>query len=739
MGLSLFLIIFSAVMAFLLLIVKKDRARSLIVCVSAAIIAAGSIAAAVMQLRSAADYFAGGPMTVRYIMLVLEAILAVCIAAIGIRHRNYTAPLMAVVQCILMIWFELRHGGGIEVQYNMYADQLTVIMILITGVVGSLICVFASGSRSAEKDGDAGKDESVGTFGNRRMLSGLYLCMAAMFGLVSSSNLAWMYFFWQVSTVAVFLLMPAGNRALRGLSMHLLSGLFFVIGIIILGIVFGTLEISTMLIYGSVYGEVAAIPAAFLAVASFAKAGQMPFGGWLRDAGSSPAPAFAMVHSFGPVAAGAFLIIKMAPLFGMTNFAGIMVMMVGGITFLFASFAAISCDDFKDTVAYSTAAFMGLAVACGGIGSAEAVWAAIMLLIFHAIAKALLIICLGQAACPGQAEGPSPAECPGQAGYPEQAEGELGRARSDDLTGLFTRMPVLTVCMIIASAGMFLAPLGMLIAQWKALSSAAGSGNFLIAGMLCFGIAAAAYSQARWIGILAAPAFADGAETETLENETAETEAEAELTEADMETEPAVVAVNRGGIFSRNVLAVLLLLCSLMPLLISAYAVVPYLEGVFEGTPAGMLSTTNMVIMAVMLAVLILLGAGCFVLSSKRTGETADAAEAADIEAEAVDDEAEAADDEKEAEDVEAEDADVKAETTSDEDEVEEAKKEIITVELEPAETEPVAEDPTAFLREIFDERRMVLSGGVLSGVMMVIGIGFIVTSLVSLLGGAAS
>ena len=69
----------------------------------------------------------------------------------------------------------------------------------------------------------------------------------------------------------------------------------------------------------------------------------------------------------------------------------------------------------------------------------------------------------------------------------------------------------------------------------------------------------------------------------------------------------------------------------------------------------------------------------------------------------------------------------------------EEAKKEIITVELEPAEAEPVAEDPTAFLREIFDERRMVLSGGVLSGVMMVIGIGFIVTSLVSLLGGAAS
>ena len=727
MGLSLFLIIFSAVMAFLLLIVKKDRARSLIVCVSAAIIAAGSIAAAVMQLRSAADYFAGGPMTVRYIMLVLEAILAVCIAVIGIRHRNYTAPLIAVVQCVLMIWFELRHGGGIEVQYNMYADQLAAIMILITGVVGSLVCVFASGSRSAGKDGDAGKDESVGNFGNRRMLSGLYLCMAAMFGLVSSSNLAWMYFFWQLSTVAVFLLMPAGNRALRGLSMHLLSGLFFVIGIIILGIVFGTLEISTMLIYGSVYGEVAAIPAAFLAVASFAKAGQMPFGGWLRDAGSSPAPAFAMVHSFGPVAAGAFLIIKMAPLFGMTNFAGIMVMMVGGITFLFASFAAISCDDFKDTVAYSTAAFMGLAVACGGIGSAEAVWAAIMLLIFHAIAKALLIICLDQAECSGQAE------CPGQ------AEGEPGGTRPDDLTGLFTRMPVLTVCMIIASAGMFLAPLGMLIAQWKALSSAAGSGNFLIAGMLCFGIAAAAYSQARWIGILAAPAFADGAETETLENETAETEAEAELTEADMETEPAVVAVNRGGIFSRNVLAVLLLLCSLMPLLISAYAVVPYLEGVFEGTPAGMLSTTNMVIMAVMLAVLILLGAGCFVLSSKRTGETADAAEAADIEAEAVDDEAEAADDEKEAEDVEAEDADVKAETTSDEDEVEEAKKEIITVELEAAETEPVEEDSTAFLREIFDERRMVLSGGVLSGVMMVIGIGFIVTSLVSLLGGAAS
>ena len=50
------------------------------------------------------------------------------------------------------------------------------------------------------------------------------------------------------------------------------------------------------------------------------------------------------------------MIIKLAPVLGMSNFAGIMTMMVGGITFLFASCAAISQVNAKRVLAYSTIA-----------------------------------------------------------------------------------------------------------------------------------------------------------------------------------------------------------------------------------------------------------------------------------------------------------------------------------------------------------------------------------------------
>lgn len=108
----------------------------------------------------------------------------------------------------------------------------------------------------------------------------------------------------------------------------------------------------------------------------------------------APTPTSALLHSSTMVKAGVFLILKLAPClgwgnaeYGMVNYAGIMVMAVGGITFLLASFAAISQSNAKRVLAYSTIANLGLIVVCGGIGTAAAVWAGIMLIIFHAVTK----------------------------------------------------------------------------------------------------------------------------------------------------------------------------------------------------------------------------------------------------------------------------------------------------------------------------------------------------------------
>ncbi|MBQ6370920.1 MAG: NADH-quinone oxidoreductase subunit L [Firmicutes bacterium] len=567
MGTITFLIIFPMIIAFILLAAKNDKARDMIVYVATAVIAAGSIVAAFQFIRSSGEFFTFDGEIIGYVMMVVEAGLAIYIIITGIKHKKYLASLLAIVQTPLMIWFEMKHGHGIEVQYNMYVDKLSVIMILIIGIIGSLICVYALGYMKDFQHHHAGEKDRRPWF-----FFVMFLFLGAMVGLVTSNNMIWMYFFWEITSLSSFWLIgytrteEAINNSFRALIMNLLGGLGFVVGIIILGIVFGTIELSTMLVYGTIYGDLVAIPAAFFAFAGITKAAQMPFNSWLLGAMVAPTPTSALLHSSTMVKAGVFMIIKLSPVLGISNFAGIMVMMVGGITFLFASCAAISQNNAKRVLAYSTIANLGLIVACGGVGTAEAVWAGIMLIIFHAITKSLLFLCVGT------------------------AEHHIGSRMIEDMDGLFVKMPRLAMCMIIGIAGMFLAPFGMLISKWATMTSFVDSGNFLLVGIICFGSAVTAFYWVKWLGKLSA----------VVANETS--------IEYD---------VHKSEIFVHITLAVLTIIVCLIFPLISTYTLVPYLEGAFGGVAAGLLSSSNMIIMVIMLAVLVLLAAMFFGKSKK--------------------------------------------------------------------------------------------------------------------------
>ena len=568
MGTIIFLILFPMVIAFILLFAKADKARDVIVIASAIIIAAMSIVVTVQYARGGSEFFSFNGTIVSNIMMIVEIGLAIYIIITACQHRKWLAAIFAIIQTPLIVWFELTKGHHIEVESNMYIDRLSIIMILIIGIIGSLIAVYALGYMKdfQHHEPEDAKDRRPWFF------FVIFLFLGAMVGLVTSNNMIWLYFFWEITNLSSFWLIgftkteEATNNAFRALIMNLLGGVGFAVGIVILGIVFQTVELSTMILVGSVYGDLVAIPAAFFAFAGITKAAQMPFNSWLLGAMVAPTPTSALLHSSTMVKAGVFLIIKLAPVLGMNNFAGIMVMMVGGITFLFASCAAISQNNAKRVLAYSTIANLGLIVACGGVGSAGAVWAGIMLIIFHAITKSLLFLCVGT------------------------AEHHIGSRMIEDMDGLFNRMPKLAMCMIIGIAGMFIAPFGMLISKWACMVSFVDSGNILLIGCICFGSAVTAFYWLKWMGKLTAVV----ANEESIEYDVHKTE----------------------SVVHFILVALVVLVCLIFPL-ISTYMLVPYLEVVFGGLAGGIMSTGNMTIMVIMIAVLVLLAAMFFGKSKK--------------------------------------------------------------------------------------------------------------------------
>ncbi|MDR3294255.1 MAG: NADH-quinone oxidoreductase subunit L [Clostridiales Family XIII bacterium] len=563
MGIIFFLILFPLLAAIVLLLVKADRVRGFVVIAASVVIAAASI------WLTAANFASGGASFIvneslsefiGYAMLVIEVVLAVVIFVLGVKYRKYLACLLAAVQAVLMVWFELSTGEHIEVENALYVDRLSMIMALIIGIIGTLICVYALGYM---KDFQHHQPEAA----DRRpwFFFLLFLFLAAMFGIVFSNNLVWLFFFWEITTLCSFFLIgftktqEAVNNSFRAIIMNLLGGLGFVFAIVYAGRVLGVMELDRLLATQQM-GIAITVPVVLLAFAGLTKAAQMPFNSWLLGAMVAPTPTSALLHSSTMVKAGVFLILKLSPALGW-SLGGFMVMLVGGITFLMASFAAVSQSNAKRVLAYSTVANLGLIVACAGVGAPAAIWAATMLIIFHAVTKSLLFLCVGT------------------------AEHNIGSRDIEDMDGLFGRMPRLATFMIIGISAMFLAPFGMLISKWAALQAVITSGNPLLVFFIIFGSSVTLFYWGKWLGKLAAIV----ARRENIQDK-----------------------VNKTEWASLGTLVCLVIAACITFPTYSKQLVVPYILSQFSqyeptSVTASLMDGENMVIMAIMVAIIILL------------------------------------------------------------------------------------------------------------------------------------
>ena len=426
-----------------------------------------------------------GPKTITFSKDVLELIeIIITILEIGIigfiflvsyKHKRWKVFSLAIIQCFLFAYstYDIFTKGSHEkIAFNI--DYFSIVMLLIINIIGTLIVIFANGYIT--------EYEHHRKMKSRQNFFYFVICifLAAMNGLVISDSLNWIYFFWEITTLASFLLISYNQdteayiSGFRALFLNLIGGLFFSLGNILLLKQLNIDSLTMIAERGSLSG-IYLIPIFFICIAGFAKSAQMPFQSWLLGAMVAPTPVSALLHSSTMVKAGVFLIIKLSPAYAGTAL-GTAIAVYGGFTFLLTSAIAVTQSNAKRVLAYSTIANLGLIICSAGLGSTVAISAAIILLIFHAISKALLFLCTGQ------------------------IEHTVGSRDIEDMQGLIHKDPILTLLTCFGLISMILPPFGVLVT--KLLSIEAAASNPFVAIFLILGSALTTLYYIKWIGTL---------------------------------------------------------------------------------------------------------------------------------------------------------------------------------------------------------------------------------------------
>ena len=558
MNALIFLILFPLFIAGLALVLPLGNAfRRTIGVIANIVLAVVPIYLLVTYLDQGPTYFRVESHVVNMFMLAVEVLIAAFIVYISLRAKQYLPVLLVVVQSLIMVIFEFTVARTMEVEHSLFVDKFSIIMALIVGIIGSAICLYAIGYMSEYHEHHKEVKD------RRRYFAFLiYLFLSAMFGIVFSNNLIWLYFFWEITTICSALLIGYRNdkqsieSLFRALKMNLLGGVVFAIGLVYLYTSSHTMELDKLIQLDKSY---ALLPAVCMAFAGLVKSAQFPFSSWLTGAMVAPTPVSALLHSSTMVKAGVYIILRVAPVMENTV-AAKMLMLIGGVSFLVTALIAISQSNAKKVLAYSTISNLGLIVACAGINTSAAMWSALLLIIFHAVAKSLLFLCVGI------------------------VEYKLESRDIEDMDYLIMRLPKLTAVMMIGMAGMFLAPFGMIISKFVTLKAFVDT-NPGMAIILAYGSAATVFFWAKWMGKIMS--IKHGV-TEVMEHQ-----------------------VSRWEWITLYILAVSTVVVCLAFPLISSGIINPYLTELFGKIPAP--DTFNvMIIFVIMLGLLILLPAGLF-------------------------------------------------------------------------------------------------------------------------------
>lgn len=341
-------------------------------------------------------------------MIGLVALAAGAIVWPYVARRNavlagWGSAMVPLAMCAWLLWQVPNAGADIlarwshewipslGVRLDFLLDGVGLLLALLVSGIGSLILIYGGGYLK--------KSAQAAPF-----FCYIHLFMLAMLGMASADHFIAFFVFWELTSLASYLLIglnhsneEARKSALRALLVTGTGGLALLAGLVLLGNTTGVFHFSELKDQASflaTHSNSVAILVLILAGA-FTKSAQFPFHFWLPGAMVAPTPVSAYLHSATMVKAGVFLLAKVYVAFGQSALWHDTLMIVGVLTMLFASLLALAQTDLKRLLAYSTMSALGTLVLLIGMGTLQAIQAAMVFLVVHALYKASLFMVAG--------------------------------------------------------------------------------------------------------------------------------------------------------------------------------------------------------------------------------------------------------------------------------------------------------------------------------------------------------
>src|SRR5689334_14167070 len=290
--------------------------------------------------------------------------------------------------------FNFITTGDLKVDWALRVDPLTAVMLVVVTTVSALVHLYSIGYMA---------DDPY----KPRFFSYLSFFTFAMLMLVTSDNLAQLFFGWEGVGVASYLLIgfwyhkPSANAAaIKAFVVNRVGDFGFSLGIFAVFLLTGSINLETVFaqapdLVGKSFhylwfnADALTVICLLLFMGAMGKSAQFLLHTWLPDAMEGPTPVSALIHAATMVTAGVFMVARLSPLFELAPTAQAFVTFIGATTAFFAATVGLVQNDIKRIVAYSTCSQLGYMFVAMGCGAYSV---GMFHLFTHAFFKALLFL-----------------------------------------------------------------------------------------------------------------------------------------------------------------------------------------------------------------------------------------------------------------------------------------------------------------------------------------------------------